>query len=74
MADVVAFGDGDGSRAKSSVNYSAGDGKDYCGICRFYKPSPNHMMGRCRLVGGKIEANMWCALFAPALPRPQDKQ
>lgn len=51
---------------KDAVDYGPGNGVDYCGICRFYRPFTLMFVGRCNRVLGKIEGNMWCKRFERA--------
>lgn len=47
-------------REPEDVDYSEGNAREHCGICRHFLPDA----GACRLVKGHILARMWCKLFS----------
>lgn len=60
-ADAWPTGDPDrGKVDRASVDYSPGEGADYCGVCQYFMPG---RPARCMKVAGLIDASMWCWLF-----------
>jgi len=57
-----------GKRTKESVNYSKGNAKEHCGICKHFQPPWG-----CEKVAGHIVPAYWCRLFAKAGLSPVTK-
>ena len=57
-----------GKRTKESVNYSKGNEKEHCGICKHFQPP-----WACEKVSGHIVPAYWCRLFTKAGIKPVTK-